>query len=534
MSDLTGEAQDRIAQANILPVFETVDELNALIADQNQRFLLAAEVFADEPELLQLTQSSIAEEQQETFTDLTSATEPSAEIYAAIGQLSLVSENEASEALTAIAQLEAESEEISQKFEALKKEREAAERYKYDELLQQVEKLAPKAIVKAKEMLDRRLESDIASEELKLVEDSFLQTLYEQEQQRELYDIAKTGADAMQALIDAGGVAWPVPQALINAYGGNTAQWIIDELPVEPKLNPSGHDRYIALRERYVDQPDASLYAAMYLMDHSSETVTVDDLASFLYSDEVVERISNHNLRARVTTVLGPIAGEALHKILDADGYVLQYGWRRLFEKNGGNQLKVKSRYRIYRAISLDDLDSLSTEGTEKVDNVVDEFEITPEINQLLSLRSSGLDAEPEDTEAINQADTSEKVPSWVKELRKEVGRELSTLEEVGLLADETGVPLKVARRVSPSRIAFTEATLDKLITAGFMRKLKGVNKNNWWSEVVTPTEMVLVSLFNTNQDLLGRNQPRRRRAANVISEAVDNYFEHKRESAED
>ncbi len=361
------------------------DGLALQVSDQNARYQEATDILKDEPEILELVQFGIAEEQEETFANILAIAPESGRIFESLGRTCLAIENglksadaQASELVSAVKKQEAaleEQHELKQQQAQLKTE----------ELLANVERLAPRAVETVKELLESRGTRPISDQEINDLEDRVLELMdQEDEAKRELEKI-KASFCSLDAIVGQLAVSWELPLALMNQDRSIFA--ILDELPVDPVLTDHPSRDVRQFTERHVDQPKAALYTAICLSEHSGQTVTVDQIAKALYSPEVIKKLSEYHLRARVTTTLGPkVGGENLRDILDKEGYVLQYGWRRTLEQKPDGHVTVVRRQRIYRAIHkkqvVDFVEMNSFEGEGYIDSfealrIYDESETT-------------------------------------------------------------------------------------------------------------------------------------------------------------
>ncbi len=394
MKDLIGASGIDVDHAR--SVLETTDGLNQRLFDQNQRFSDAQAVFKDEPDILALAEEAIAEEQQVTFAALLEMGSSSVKIYASIGSLSVAHAQELDKTQAAANAILKESKDRSEELELLRKKREESERAKFDEILSNIERLAPKAIQPVRLLLNERLKGVASNQEIQALEDEIIRLAARIDKQKKRIEELNAQKPVVEMLEAQSQKPWIVPQALVKVLGHNTAQSVlIDELPIEPILTPRAHERLKALRKRHIGQPEASLYTALYLTEYAGKTVTVDELEDFLYGREA----SSHSRpRSRVTTTLGP-ARNHVPNILREEGYVLQYGWRCKLEKNGDNVAKIKYRHRIYRAVALDDLSALEVASSTQDELTDDEFEMTDEIAGLLTKFNSKRNTE---TQAAN------------------------------------------------------------------------------------------------------------------------------------
>lgn len=344
------------------------DELARQMADQNSRYNEALRILGDDPEILELVKFGIAEEQEETFSYIQSLAPESSRVYENLGNTSLAIENGMSSVGNQISELErsiVDQEALLAEQNELKQEQAQTETEK---IIEKVERLAPRAVESVKEMLESRGINPIKDSEIIDLEDRVLDLMDQEDEARRELERIRASSGALDAVVGKIAVDWALPFALIDQ--GYSFFAILDELPVEPVLADCPTREVKQFAERHIDQPKAALYTALCLSEHSGQTVTVDQIAQALYSPEVIAKISEYHLRARVTTTLGPkVGGENLRAILDKEGYILQYGWRRTLEQREDGHIAVVKRQRIYRAISKDqvedfvDLTSFEGEG---------------------------------------------------------------------------------------------------------------------------------------------------------------------------
>ncbi len=173
----------------------------------------------------------------------------------------------------------------------------------------------------------------------------------------------------LSTLYDVAGQAWPVPTAIFIAETPQAGQSVgsTHHAIVTPTEDIAQSDEWVSaetadenrqverlkkFRERHIYQPDAKRLIAFYLIENANETVTVEALAEFLYKNEEEEK-DPFTLRTRITSLLGPkIQGPRTALLLEAEGYSLQYGWRRYFAKSPNNEIKqLGPPQRVYKAI---------------------------------------------------------------------------------------------------------------------------------------------------------------------------------------
>lgn len=554
------------------------------VQDQNLRFDEVSIVFVDEPDILTIAQQGIAEEQQETFANLAEISPELDSLYTTLGRLSCSIHNELTSARQNLTSTEEEVTEKEQAIEARKVEIQQETVEKTRSIIHEVERLSPKAVERVKALLGERVSGTNSMPEISELEDDIIRLMEVAEQTGDTIELLEQRQKIINEIMSADDT-WELPRALLEL--GKTVQVTLDELPVEPKLNAQEHEKYRKLREFHIDQPEASVYSALYLAEHVGKTVTVDDLAHFLYAREVVDSLSEQGLRSRVTSLLGPLCGNNIRSVLEDEGYILQYGWRRILEqKHDGRRVLTGGRRRIYRAIRIEDIDTFDLYGNYEGDNYSDEFEPPTNINEIFSrtkeqqLTLSGTtdgilaDEQPEEAvptpapippvptanpfqETQHESPSTESVPkqdrtlttkpteapeptvpvsperavkNWEKEFRHEIGEAISQLIDEGLFSAPEGVPVKTARIQSSSSIFATKTAIHRITQAGLSPRFKGMSEDQMRDTMLSPSEMIYMILFNRNRGILGKKQARQRRAISLIDDAVDSYFESQKD----
>lgn len=118
-------------------------------------------------------------------------------------------------------------------------------------------------------------------------------------------EIAATDAE-LSALYDLGEIvwgSWEVPKVtklhpevvtedLIEDFDGTTV--MVDEIPVEPVLHD--HNSIAEAVRREVENPDASHFIAYYLSQSVGQTVSVEQLAEFLYDVDAATQLQISNI----------------------------------------------------------------------------------------------------------------------------------------------------------------------------------------------------------------------------------------------
>ncbi|GAC1386452.1 MAG: hypothetical protein NVS1B7_4850 [Candidatus Saccharimonadales bacterium] len=574
-----------------LRVFETGHDFALQIDDQNKRFLEACELFHDDPEIKDITIDGIAEEQSETFAKLCDLSDESGFVYENLGKI----DQEIYRKLVATSDQVVET---NEEIELKKNELTSKKTEKEEEILQgtqdivsNVARLSPKSLEKVKEILRARTAEAYNDEDLKNLQVEIGKLTLQLEMLQADYDVLEDRTTEIDNLISSNVNAWPLPLAVIaRSENASSLQAIIDELPVEPELTPRVHERYVKLKSHNIDQPEATIYTALYFSEHAAKTVTVDELIDFLYSQTVIATVSNYHMRTRVTTILGPERGVAVRQILQDEGFLLQYGWRRTLEKNGNGSVKVIDRKRIYRAIALADLAN-PIDATMDGNDFKDNFEISPEMNTLITAAKNDLKHALE-TPAVATAPTyptlpetaittqqpkmqntntgiltahttgnylpktsqeaprksrrstkvaqtptprnfenieAERTVTWEKEFQKEVGKTIVELEKFSLLITPEGESLGTARRKGAGTRVFSNRMLEKLAEAGLITKDFSKYKSNIASFTVTPDVVVMLKLFSVCSDL-AKGNPHQNRAKQIIQEAVTSFFEHRQD----
>lgn len=500
-------------------VFMNSSTLNEEIRDQNLRWQIAQEKFTDIPDILGLVRQGIAEEQFESFSRMSEQNSEHGNVYSAIGHLSCQLYSRTQEATM-------RSEEIKQKIEAqyeAQRERESQvreeERAKYENLLTDVEKLAPKAVDKVRDYIENRLALKETCPELAELEDAIL-ALYMQEEEMARMRAELTWETAYVEECIAGDSSWDLPLVLMYDSDAKVLRTsYLDELPVDPGSLGGQKERMAQLREHHIDQPDASLLAALYMIEHRGATVTVDELAKALYSEEVRNSIPRHTLRSRVTTIFGQTYLGGMQKILDEEGFTLQYGWRSFLERNQKGIIVIANRERIYRAVEKNKSDKPELETR----NIAEDGTGTTDIFESVPVPPDNQPTQPSKSLEASKGTQEE----WVSDFLTTVARTIAYLDELRLLRKE-GVTVKYARSVHPSRAFATKTVISRLRGAN-LTKLStdsNVSQQTIKDYSLTPLELVLMSIFNTNREILMKNSPNQSKAVAIINQLLNMYFQ--------
>jgi hypothetical protein len=341
----------------------------------------------------------------------------------------------------------------------------------------------------------------------------------------------------IDTLYDEAGRPWPVPYVLRNqsSEASMTPEDLIanseylDQIPVKPTLNASAHQRIASLRERHIDAPEASIYITLYLGEHQNEVVTVENLAAFLYFQDVLEQVDTNIMRSKITTLLGPkVQGMRIRGMLLENGLALQYGWRRMRREDGS----MTQKQRIYRAVQSDSYGAAHPEITERHEDIV---EFAPAPDATTSPDTTRQPAEPNYAEQTAQAETtltpnptetgSEK-SDWKRDFKHAVGRAIEELAPQGLVRDGT-MTAYAASLLGDSKKMGTETAVTRLINVGIVSRPGNVKLG--WVEL-DASQIVAMHILNSNRDILGlNNRIRQRQAIKILRESVNSYLDKQR-----
>lgn len=329
---------------------------------------------------------------------------------------------------------------------------------------------------------------------------------------------------------------WPVPtvigRAVVSLDSEKTiiSQETIDEIPVkpEPKSKESAHEK---IKNRYSEiTPDASHFAAYYLSENAGKVITVKELADFMYDTEINDTVSRYNLRARVTTILGPkVGGKVIAEMLAEENLLLQYGWRttRTVFEDGSKQT---NRKRIYRAIPYQEfgeqhlVDEVSNGQTDKwqTPHVPEKLTAQPKkakaSTSVVPKTRSRIQAK---TPVVPQSAVETRTNGWEEGFRAEVRQVIAHLEELGLLSEEREVSLVGLRHRSPHKTIGTKTAVNRLRHAGIL------TRDQAKLSVIPLDVVVAMHLFNSHRTLLEKG-PRQQKALKAIKASLDNYFAKK------
>jgi len=453
--------------------------------------------------------------------------EPVDSVYSAIGHLMVVNSDNLAQTQAKIAELNKQNADKSAEVEA--KIAEARKRWeqRLTAELDNVQEISPNAVEDARRLLISRTEAKfnprILSPAVQSLEDQQLLLMEAIEEETARLGSFATRSERLDALITRGGAAWPIPSAhhFKSEKGKERVQVELDELPVEPQLTEHGSRLLQAMRERHIDEPDASKYIALYLMENAGKTVSVRDLGNFLYTDEVRAEISETGLRSRITTLLGP-AKNIVGRLLDEEGHVLQYGWRRVLEKSP-DKIKIVGVQRIYRAITMREAQALKP-GTLKIEDESgtyrDEFVVVEQ--------AETIDEPAAEAPEAPSPETSKTRDTWIKSFRQQIGTAINQLETLGLLTSRDSVPLRFVRTAYGNSGRVTDTGLEKFVKADLLPQLHNVNPEIFGQQQISPTDLIILETFNTQKGPLRKGNRNRARAIELINEALDAYFSKK------
>ncbi len=496
------------------------------IGNQNMRFDEISQIFADEPEIKDIAQIGVAREQEEAFANLLETTQQYGGLYEVIGQLSIDAARDFTDAQTELAMVEEDLRIQEELLQAKRAQKLAYMTQRSEEILLEVARLSPTSVEEVRKMLEERSVYHGSDPEITKLEEDILRLMERAEDTERRLEDAETELEATNTSMSKFSKEWSIPWAIINS--GRTLQVLIDELPIDPKLSSQEHERFQELHRRNVDQPEATLYASLYLSQYPDKTITVDELAVFLYSSEVISGLPEHSLRSRVTTLLGPVGGESVRDILASEGFVLQYGWRRMLEQKIDGHIVTTSRKRIYRAIRKSDIASRGLPEVDISNDYVDEFQT---VSNLPNIEISAKIGHIKETlqSSANPSITKPRpeivVDKWEKLFKSEVGTAINLLEEEGLLISEEGEFVKHARIKSKSSVFATRTAIQNISRAGLTGRFRALQGTQIAESIVTPAEMVYMRLYNTHREILGRGHPKQKRAIAVIEESLRSYF---------
>ncbi len=566
-----------------------VGELAADIGDQNRRFSEIGMVFDDEPEIKELAENGLAEEQFETFSNLRDLMSVNGHYFTELGTMVVVSPKETERLKAEFEDKEVTALAKEEELELLNETKSGELEQKSLDIIKNIERLSPKAVDQVKSYLGERSVSLSGDPDIDALENEIISLLETTEALAAEIEECEAREKALEDLTGLGR-SWELPLVLYaRSEYLEQMQLVLDEMPVEPKLSTVEHDKFKALTERHIDQPEATRYTALYLTEHPGMTVTVGELASFLYPDKVAALNGERSLRSRVTTLLGPQRlSDSLKEVLLAEGLVLQYGWRKILTLDGSSgRLKVAARHRIYRALPLDQIRETDLHGKLNTDEYSQEFEVTEDIKVLAAVsRHAGLEVSsprsqggneghiltPKDdtdnrksTEAnvgahisvitpsvdtesksqainenetditassvpLNEQDTAgnnglEKLGDWEKSFKPNITEAIRTLEEWGLLESSDSIKIATAKKMSRSGVFATPTSVNRVRQANLTPHLKRLKGNQIMEADIYPKDMVLMLLINRQGDILGKRMPHQARAVELIEKALEKYF---------
>jgi|GEM_PF-3439762 len=523
------------------PVFADAHVFVEEGADLHGKLAEAKTELESDPQQLNLAADGIAESEQQLDISLRDfgQSEQTQRVYGAIGHFLVVNSANMSRTEERVNTLNQQStakmEEIEAKTIEIREMREQQMRLRHTAELERMRHLSPNAVEDLKRLQASRTPNfnPQLSPAIQALEDEQLHILEEIEAEQQRQRTFTERQARLDALIEQGGEAWPLPSAHYRRFrpGGDpegkdeptktddSVQIDLDELPVEPQLSERGSRMLAAMRERHIDAPDASQFIALYLMETAGKAVSVRDLGNFLYTDDMQAEISETNLRARITTLLGP-ATNIVGRLLDEEGYVLQYGWRRTLDKKGG-KIKIAKTQRIYRALTKADADALKP-GEYKTENESGTYRDEFVIEKRSETTDSATEAE------VAEANKTEQ--EWIKTFRQQIGTAINQLESLGLLNNPGQLPLRYVRTAYGNSGRVTDTGLDKFIRADLLPQLHNMNVEARSLVDVSPVDLVIIETFNAQKGPLRKGNRNRARAIELIEESLAAYFSKKQQ----
>jgi hypothetical protein len=519
------------------PVFETAQELvtegkrlhiNLAMAEIEYGKGEKPEAKDKDSELLTLAAEGIAEDEQQLSMQMQEfgKSDSADRVYGAIGHFLLANSQNVGridERLTTLQQqYAAKASQLEEKTEDLRQRWEKQRMVEMEAELERFSRISPNAIDDVRrELLGRKGQfNPQLSPSIQALEAELLRLIENIDHEQKVQETFAKRRAMLDELVKQGGEAWPISIAE-RFRPAEKVQIELDELPVEPVLSERGASILAAMRDRHIDEPDASQFITLYLIEHANEVVNVKDLAQFLYNDVIRTDISETGLRSRITTLLGP-ARNFIGKLLEEEGYVLHYGWRRTLEKTPGKIKLVGGAQRIYRAMSKQDAEALQSGSYETEDETG-----TYRDNFVIERRSETADA----TEATEPAEANRpEQQGWVKAFRQQIGSAITQLEGLGLLNTRDKMPLRFVRTAYGNSRRTTDTGLEKLINADLLDQLKGIQEDEWGHADVSPTDLVVIEIFNPQKGPLRKDNHNRNRALAIkfIEEALEAYFSKK------
>lgn len=324
--------------------------------------------------------------------------------------------------------------------------------------------------------------------------------------------------DEFSAMYDETGRAWPIPTLippsdrkvlfdLVEEESHESFQ-IVDIIPVTPEERNCTANLADRIR-RTVENPQLSDMVLLYLQERQSHTVTVEDLVRFCYALDLDD---TNNYRSRITTTLGPkVGGQRKQEELNADGLVLQYGWRYAYEVRSTGERVMRRRTRIYRVVET--ADEVSHEEEK---GIVNDLTVVDEWAPLDIITSQVQSDEVENTSVEDETMSETHEIEWQEKLIADVESALDTMQEAYLFGqDQTTFRGTFIRTMTESTRIGTETSRQRLAEAGI------ISKRQAKQDSMTSREIAISYVFNSHPELGGRRGRQIQRKALAIVDSV-------------
>lgn len=326
--------------------------------------------------------------------------------------------------------------------------------------------------------------------------------------------------EEIEELFDATSPAWPIPQGMspeditalydmVNDSAKPTDE-IVDILPVTPE--DRAQTTSIAEKaRRQVENGRLSDHVMFYLRARQGEIVTVEDIIRFCYEAGVDGDLDgDHRYRSRITTVLGPKSGGLKKQAeLNADGLLLQYGWRYAREDTGDKWV-TRRRTRIYRVVDT------HQDTTEEDRGEVAEYHVTDRWRTTAGQVIANPVASPEATAETSDDVEQEQSAAWEETFIAGVDVAIDWAIEAQLFAWDLDEPRgSFIREMAGDDNIDTKEARATLVRAGYMTKGEAERDG------MTRKQIIMSYLMNVVSELSGRDGRKRYGRASEIVDVM-------------
>lgn len=366
-----------------------------------------------------------------------------------------------------------------------------------DQLAEKATSLAPNARAKILEIVEGR--------KVNLIDDALRSTVIEHGFVEA--ELGRATARIMQAY-----EGWPVSQA--TRLTRVLATVALDPQSKDPNQEIT-EDVEIVHEEIYETEEQVADILSLFL----DEQIKIDELVHF-FEDHDEFDTDEARRRKQVIDIFRGESGSRITELLYQKGIVLVHGWSLTSGSSGAGRerllrtVPINAITEIQEVVTTKDsgISTATVWGIDIENDLQDEIEHHPVVL-------------PKELAAESRQKNREK--DWESKIKVAIGEAIARLEDMSLLtADESVSRSKlIVARQGANRIFGTETNVKRLVAAKLLPR-KALETQVY---EFTPSELVLMMMFNTSRDML-EHPAHKKEAHGLIDNILSSYFKRKEE----